>query len=79
MQNNVISSRIVSLYRSQPSFVCFFASKTATLGPELQVSMLKVLTHVIHSQNMLSHVNTCVHLLTSVKICHGKLAHVNTL
>ena len=35
MQNNVISIRKTSLYGSQPSSVC----KTATLGPELQVSM----------------------------------------
>ena len=38
MQNNVISIRITSLYRCQLSFVVF-ACKTATLGPELQVSM----------------------------------------
>ena len=38
MQNNVISIRITSLYESQPSFVAF-ACKTATLGPDLQVSM----------------------------------------
>ena len=38
MQNNVISIRITSLYRSQPSFVVF-AFKTAALGPELQVSL----------------------------------------
>ena len=37
MQNNVISIRISSLYGSQPTFVAF-AFKTATLGPELQVS-----------------------------------------
>ena len=38
MQNNVISIRKTSLYGSQPSSV-IFACKTATLGPELQVSM----------------------------------------
>ena len=38
MQNNMISIRITSLYGSQPSFVVF-ACKTATVGPELQVSM----------------------------------------
>ena len=38
MQNNVISIRNTSLYGCQPSFVVF-ACKTATLGPELQVSM----------------------------------------
>ena len=38
MQNNVISIGITSLYVSQPSFVVF-ACKTATLGPELQISM----------------------------------------
>ena len=38
MQNNVISIRNTRLYGSQPSFVVF-ACKTATLGPELQVSM----------------------------------------
>ena len=38
MQNKVISIRNTSLYRSQPSFVVF-ACKTATLGPELIVSM----------------------------------------
>ena len=38
MQNNVISFRKTSLYASQPSSVVF-ACKTATLGPELQVSM----------------------------------------
>ena len=38
MQNNVISIRITSLYWSQPSFVAF-ACKTATLGPDLQVSI----------------------------------------
>ena len=37
-QNNVISIRITSLYGSQPSFVVF-VYKTATLGPEIQVSM----------------------------------------
>ena len=41
MQNNVISIRISSLYESQPIFV-FFAFKTATLGPELQVSMGRI-------------------------------------
>ena len=38
MPNNVISIRITSLFGYQPSFVVF-ACKTATLGPELQVSM----------------------------------------
>ena len=38
MQNNVISIGIISLYGSQHSFVVF-AFKTATLGPELQISM----------------------------------------
>ena len=38
MQNNVIRIRITSFHVSQPSFVAF-ACKTATLGPELQVSM----------------------------------------
>ena len=38
MQNNVISIKITSLYRSHPSFVVF-ACKTATLGAELQVSI----------------------------------------
>ena len=38
MQNSVTSIRITSLYGSQPSFV-HFACTTATLGPELQVSM----------------------------------------
>ena len=38
MQNNVISIKITSLYGSQPSSV-FSACKTATLGPELQVSV----------------------------------------
>ena len=38
MQNNVISIRITSLYWFQPSFVDF-TCKTATLGPELEVSM----------------------------------------
>ena len=38
MKNNVISIRITILYESQPSFVVF-AIKTATLEPELQVSM----------------------------------------
>ena len=37
MQNRVISIRITSLYVSLPSSVVF-ASKTAPLGPELQVS-----------------------------------------
>ena len=38
MQNIVISTRITCLYGSQPSSVVF-ACKTATSGPELQVSM----------------------------------------
>ena len=38
MQSNVISIRITSLYGSQPSIVAF-ACKTATLEPDLQVSM----------------------------------------
>ena len=38
MQNNPISIRITSLYGSQPSSVVI-ASKTATFGTELQVSM----------------------------------------
>ena len=37
-QNGDFSTRIASLCGSQPSFVAF-ACKTATLGPELQVSM----------------------------------------
>ena len=38
IQNNDFSIRIASLYRSQPLSVVFVC-KTATLGPELQVSM----------------------------------------
>ena len=38
MQNSVLWTRITSLYGSQPSSVDF-ACKTATFGPELQVSM----------------------------------------
>ena len=38
MQNNVLRSRIMLVYWSQPSSGVF-ASKTVTLGPELQVSM----------------------------------------
>ena len=38
MQNNENSIRITSPYGSQPSSLVF-ACKTATLGPELQVSM----------------------------------------
>ena len=38
IQNSDFSIRITSLYGSQPSFVAF-ACKTATLGPDLQVSM----------------------------------------
>ena len=38
IQNRTFTIRIISLYGSQPSFVPF-ACKTATLGPELQVSM----------------------------------------
>ena len=38
LQNIVISTRIASLYGSQPSSVVF-ASKTASFGPELHVSM----------------------------------------
>ena len=39
MQNSVISTRINCLYGSHPPSVDF-ACKTATLGPELQVSMV---------------------------------------
>ena len=38
IQSSMISIRITSLHVSQPSFVVF-ARKTATLGPELQVSI----------------------------------------
>ena len=38
MQNSLISTRITSLYVSQTFFVVF-ACKTATLGPQLQISM----------------------------------------
>ena len=38
IQNSDFSTRIVTLYRSQPSSVVF-AFETATLAPELQVSM----------------------------------------
>ena len=38
MKNSVNSTRNTSLLVSQPSFVAF-ACKTATLGPELQVSI----------------------------------------
>ena len=38
MQNRDFRTRITSLYGSQPSFMAF-ACKTATLGPELPVSM----------------------------------------
>ena len=37
-QSSDFSTRITSLYVPQPSFVAF-ACKTATLGPELHVSM----------------------------------------
>ena len=37
MQNSVFSTRIASLYGSQPSSVGF-TFKTATLAPELQIS-----------------------------------------
>ena len=37
MQNSAFSTRIASLYGSQPSSVVF-ACKTATLAPELQIS-----------------------------------------
>ena len=37
-QRSVFSTRITSLYVSQPTFVAF-ACKTAPLGPELHVSM----------------------------------------
>ena len=40
MQNSVISNWITSLYGSLPSSV-FFACKTASCGPELQVSMCR--------------------------------------
>ena len=38
IQNSVFCIRITSLYGTKPSFVAF-AFKTATFGPELQVSM----------------------------------------
>ena len=38
--NNAFSIRIISLYVSQPSFGVF-ACKTSTLGPKLQVSMIR--------------------------------------
>ena len=38
MQSSVISTRITSLYWSQPSCVVF-ARKTGNFGPELQVSI----------------------------------------
>ena len=38
MQNNVLSTKITSLYGSQPSPVTFVC-KPETLGPELQVSI----------------------------------------
>ena len=38
MKNEVIIIRITRLYGTQPLFVVF-ACKTASLGPELQVSM----------------------------------------
>ena len=38
MQNSVINTRVTSLYESQPSSVVF-GCKTATLGPDLLVSM----------------------------------------
>ena len=38
IQNSDFSLRNTSIYGSQPSFVVF-ACKTATLGPEIQVSM----------------------------------------
>ena len=39
IQNSVFCIRITSLYGTKPSFVAF-ACKTATFGPELQVSMV---------------------------------------
>ena len=51
LQNNVISIRITGLYGSQPSFMVS-ASKTATLGPELQVSMCpRPYLPFLHSQH----------------------------
>ena len=39
MQNSDLGTRDTSLYRSQTSPMFFFAFKTATLAPELQVSI----------------------------------------
>ena len=67
MQNNDFWTRITSLYGSQPSSVAF-ACKTATLGPELQVSM-GPRSHLcfLHSKRRLWHKN-CMSLLVPTLI-----------
>ena len=51
MQNNLISIKITSLYGSQPSLMFFFAFKTASLAPELQVSMVPaIICGFVHSK-----------------------------
>ena len=51
MQNSDFRTSITSLYVSKTSRMFFFAFKTATLAPELQVSMgLALICGYVHSQ-----------------------------
>ena len=68
IQNSDFSTRIASLYGSQPSSVVF-AYKTATLAPELQVSMgLSPHLWFLHSKQRLYHQN-CKSLRVPALIC----------
>ena len=72
IQNNMISIRNTSLYGSQTSFVVF-ACKTATLGPELQVSMWSQPSSVvlyIHNSVIMIRINCLYGTQTSpVVLC----------
>ena len=68
IQNSDFSIRITSLCGSQSSFVAF-ACKTATLGPELQVSMgPRPNLCFLHSKQRLYHQN-CLSLWVPAFIC----------
>ena len=59
--SSVLSIRITSLYGSQPSSVVF-ERKTATFGPELQVSKVQDLTcRFVHAIERNNHQNYCVY------------------
>ena len=80
IQNSDFSIRNTSLNASQPSFLAF-ARKTATLGPELQVSMGPTISPIffcIQNNDIMTRINSLYRYQTSPVILCMQNRVINT-